>query len=565
MRKVLLQFWRLIGLCIRGPGGKIGLVMYGFIVALELAGVAVSLRIIEWTRDFYSALEAVNATEALTQVGVFGIIVLINTTRSLTAQYVRKLLLIRWRRSLIEAARDVWLGNKAYWHLAHRAGAGQAELDNPDQRIADDTRLFLQKIVGESIDLIGNIVAIFSYVAVLWSLSTFALPLNFIGIDAEIPRYMLWAAFIYVALCSLLTHVLGSPLKALYVEQQKREADFRFALARLRGSVDEVALANGEPAERLVLDQRFGGIIANWKRLINRELILGLFTFPYQHTVLRIPLFVALPGYLAGGVNFGGLMQISTAFSSVVTTLSWFIFSYKDLADLVAASTRLDNFLFAARSAPPDAEAVQRDGPRGPVLELSGVTVSAPDGRDLVTVDGLQVAQGEAVWLRGPSGRGKTTLLKALAGLWPHARGRMITPQGEMFFGAQRSYLPLGDLRAAVAFPGTPDDFTAEQLDMALAAVGLDQHTAAGLSGGEQQRLTLARLLLRKPEWVVLDEPTSALDVAAETELFAMLREKLPRTSFIVVSHREPQGLGPVRIIDLDPSPARGEPQPAFA
>lgn len=558
MIRVLGQFWRLLRLCISGRGGKLGLALFVAVVALKLGGVYATLRIISWTKDFYSALEAVDAQAALTQIGVFGIIVLLNSIRELSSQYLNKLVLIRWRRSLTEAVRDKWLRDKAYLGLG-----GSGGVDNPDQRIADDCRLFVSGMLSEALDLITNIVAIFSYVALLWQLSSFPLSLAFVGIDFEIPRYMLVAAFVYVALCSLLTHVLGSPLKKLYVEQQRREADFRFALARMRSNVDEIALLGGEEAERRTLDSRFGGIMGNWRRLINRELILSCFTYPYQHTVLRIPLFVALPAFLAGSVNFGGLMEVSTAFSSVVTTLSWFIFSYRDLADLVAASSRLDGFIGATERGQSSENVVQ---PGSGPLDIAGLSLRLPNGKPLLEVAALKVAPGEAVWIAGPSGLGKTTLLKTIAGLWPHAEGRITLPSGRALFLPQQDYVPLGPITDAVAYPSGPDAFTLDQRQAALEAVGLghrldvmiiDDESANGdLSGGELQRLALARLLLQRPAFAYLDEPTSAIDIASEATLFALLRRELPDTAFIIVAHRKPQGLGPLTTVELGSAPA---------
>lgn len=552
MLRVLGQFWRLLALAVKGPGGRFGLVLFALVVALNLGGVYATLRIIAWTKDFYSALEAVDASAALTQIGVFGIIVALNTTRALSAQYLNKLLLIRWRRSLTEAVRDRWLQGKAYWHLANGATA----VDNPDQRIADDCRLFLTGVLSEAMDLITNIVAIFSYVIVLWNLSSFALSLDFVGLDLEIPRYMLVAAFLYVALSTGLTHWLGKPLKSLYVEQQRREADFRFALARMRSNVDEIAMLGGEAAERQGLDRRFGAIMGNWKKLINRELILSLFTFPYNHTVLRIPLFVALPAYLAGSVNFGGLMEVSTAFSSVVTTLSWFIFSYRDLADLVAASSRLDGFISAASAATADAPA-----PGAGPLTINDLRLRLPDGRPLLTVDRLEIAPGEAVWLSGASGLGKTTLFKTIAGLWPHTSGEVVRPAGKSLFLTQKPYVPLGSLEDAVAYPDSAGAFPPEAIESAITAVGLTHRRGAvlaeadaangGLSGGELQRLALARLLLHRPDFAYLDEATSALDIAAEAELLAHVRRELPGTALILVAHRQPQGIAGLRTVEL--------------
>ena len=564
MSRVLGQFWRLLKLCIAGEGGKFGLVLYAIVLGLELSQILVSLRMIEWSKSFYDALQQVDGPTALTQVGVFFIIVFIGVGLTLLSSFTRQHLQIRWRRSLTNAAMTRWLANRSFLKLERERTGG---LDNPDQRIAEDCRFFLAGPMGEhgggigliplSLDLITNVVAIFSYVAVLWSIASFALPLGFMGIEGEIPRYMVWAAFIYVALSTGLTHFLGRPLKRLYAEQQRREADFRFGLIRVRENAEPIAMAAGEAAERRDLDRRFGGIVINWKKLINRELILMSFTYPYRSTVLRIPTFLALPAFFAGSVTFGGLMQLASAFSSVTTTLSWFIFSYRPLADLVAAASRLDSFLNATEGSSARPGIVERPSPDGS-LGLSGLELFAPDDRRLLDLDQLSLRQGESVWLSGPSGLGKTTLLKTVAGIWPHATGRIETPAGVTSFLPQDAYLPVGGVLESVAYPRVPADLSVAEREAALRAVGLghliapdDGETQKGLSGGEQQRLALARLLLHKPDYAFLDEATSALDLAAERQLLNLLRERLPGTAFLVVAHREPTGLGPLRKVEL--------------
>jgi putative ATP-binding cassette transporter len=580
MSKILAQFWRLLKLCLAGPGGKWSIALFAVIVALDLGGVYATILIVSWTGAFYGALEAMDGAEAVRQVGIFGMIVAGNSARHLIGQLLRKRLEMLWRGRLTSGALDIWLSNKAYWHMANATFANWGDaskgpkgyaVDNPDQRIADDCRIFITSLLGEALDMISRIVGLFSYLALLWSLTNFPLSLAPIGINIDIPNYMIWAAFIYVAVASLLTHALGYPLKGLVVEQQRREANFRFALARLRSNFDEVAMSSGERAERGVFDARFDAIVSNWKRLVNRELILGCFTYPFNHSVLRIPLFVALPGYLAGHVAFGGLMQLSTAFSSVVTSLSWFIFSYRDLAELVAASSRLDNFLEAAKAAGATSRGIVHETATGPVLSLRNVQVTTPEARTLLDVAAMDIRHGEAVWLRGASGLGKTTLMKALAGLWPHGAGTISSPDARMTFLPQRPYFPIGTVRDALAYPRAAGDYSAETLDATLEKVGLshiaglefgrsDTRTGHGLSGGEQQRLAIGRLLLLQPQWAVLDEPASALDQAAEAELFAMLRRELPETAFIIVAHREPRGLGAVRALDLGAATASAQP-----
>lgn len=573
MLRALTQFWRLLKLCISGPRGKMGIAFFVAIVVLDFVGIAISIRLVQWNGDFYGALEAMNGSEAIRQVGVFFLIVAANVCIHLIGLYLRKMLQMRWRRTLTQGALDIWLNNRAYWHLANSADSmsnpQSQPVDNPDQRIADDCKFFIEKVLSEALDLIGRVAGLFSYIVLLWSLASFPLSLAFIGLPWNVPNYMVWAAFLYVALCSLLVHFLGYPLKGLLVEQQRREANFRFALARLRLNYDEVAMSAGERAERGVFNERFDAIIANWRRLINRDLILSCFTFPYSSTVLRVPLFVALPGYLAGHVAFGGLMSLSMAFSNVVTSLSWFVFSYRDLSDLVAASSRLDDFLEAAKAAGRTGRRIARHDSSDGVLGLKGLALETPQGTVMLNIPDFAITRGEAVWLSGASGLGKTTLIKTLAGPWPHGSGEVFTPSASMIVLPQRPYFPIGDIHAALAYPRDKQDFAAEDLDIALAKVGLgeladvefgrsDTMAAHGLSGGEQQRLALGRLLVHRPQWALLDEPTSGLDIAAETELLCVLRRELPDTTFIIVAHRPPQGLGSLRHITLDPgaSPA---------
>lgn len=562
----LRQIWRLTVLCAWRPGGRFGIVLFAAIFALGLVGVHITVRLIRWANDFYTALQRLDVPAATQQIGVFFALVAVSAALNLSAAWLRKLLQIRWREGLTAVALDAWLKGKAYWHLRDRQENG---LDNPDQRIADDCRIFVYRLTTEALELMTNLVALVSYVAILWSLSTFPLAFSLFGTEVSIPRYMVWAAPLYVAISSGVTHWLGKPLIPLTIEQQKTEADFRFALARLRENGEPVAFARGEPAERRLFDTRFAAVAQNWRRLMNRELVLGLFTRPYMQTVLRIPLFLALPAFLAGRLTFGGLMQIASAFQNVVTTLSWFIFSYRDLAELVATARRLDVFLADCSAAEQGTGGLVRTHDAGGRILVRDLTLHAPDGRAIVAIDALAVASGEVVWLQGASGRGKTTLARTLAALWVHGEGDVALPVGPGLFLAQQSYLPLGSLADAVAYPSHRDDVGDGPILSALRAVGLDRLAtpaaldgavaAAGLSGGERQRLMVARLMVHRPTWAVLDEPTSALDGEAEAAVFAVLRAALPQTALLVIAHREPQGLGPLRRVDLD---AAGDAQP---
>ncbi|GAA5623804.1 inner membrane ABC transporter ATP-binding protein YddA [Brucella sp. NBRC 12952] len=561
MFTVLKQFWQLLKYCNSGEGKVLGWLLLALIFALDFIGIYLGVKLIGWTAAFYNAVEQKNAAETLAQLGVFGLIVTGNTLIYLFGYYANGWLEIRWRERLTNVALSTWFSNKAYWHLGLKGGQDSKTPDNPDQRISEDCALFVKYTLAEGVGLITRLVGLFSYVAVLAGLATFSLSFSIAGFHVEVPRYMLWAPFAYVGLSSILTHMFGRRLKTTFVEQQKKEADFRFGMANIRQNAGEIAVLNGEEAERKFLDRRFVGVRSNWFRLIGRQTLLGVFTRPYNSTILRIPMFLALPGYFAGAVNFGGLMQLGTASQQVATTLSWFIFRYHVLAELVSAITRLSNFLNAANNAGNRRELAVA-GSAHSSLQLRDVALKTPEGQDLLKISDLDIEPGKTVWLRGRSGLGKTTLLRLIAGAWNFASGTLHRPDATMLVLSQKPYMPNAPLHDAVAYPLFAEKFHQAEIATALEKVGLSklslpaastQQIAPGtLSGGEMQRLALARALLMKPEWLFLDEATSALDKPSETELLDLLRRELPNSTIVILAHREPGNLSIDSVIDLE-------------
>lgn len=556
---VLKQFWRLLKYCNSGKGKVLSWGLLALIFTLEMVAIYTGLWLIKWTADFYNALEQRNVSVAISQIGIFALIVLVNTCLNLTGDALQGTLKIRWRQKLTEKAIDIWMSNKAYWHLTVRK-EGQIP-DNPDQRIAEDCEIFVHHTLAEGLGLITTIIALFSYIAVLWGLSTYALNFNLFGFDVVIPRYMLWAAFIYVFISSFMTHLFGRRLKATFVEQQKKEANFRFAMAHIRQHAGDIAVMNGEDLEKKILADKFSAVKQNWFRLVARQVQLGLFTFPYRHSVFRIPTFLGLPGYFAGALTFGGLMQMGQAFSTVSTNLSWFIFNYEKLAKLVSAISRLSGFMNAAQNIGHEA-GIHIVQPSGSSLQLRKVVLNTPDGRDLFEISDLEIDRGKTVWLRARSGLGKTTLLRLIAGAWNFASGTLHRPDATMLVLSQKPYMPNATWNDAVTYPLAAGKFEQAEISKTLEKVGLaelslhinsDGQIAPGtLSGGEMQRLALARALLMKPDWLFLDEATSALDKASEVALLDLLRRELPNSTIVILAHREPGKLSIDRVIDLE-------------
>jgi len=563
MTAILKQIWCFVWIAATGPGCGISLLLLVAIIACQLAAIQVTLRQVQWSADFYNALQKIDAPAVIAQTGVFAILVACSSGLYLVGRYCKRVLQFRWRRRLSETLLDRWTAHKTYWFL-HPSLGGEARIDNPDQRIAEACNMFAESILGTKdevrtgvLDFIMSLVGLVSYVMLLWQLSTFALQFSLFGVDIETPRYMVWAAPIYVAIATVLTHLLGRQLSGLLMEEQRREADFRFALVHLRENASAVALAGGEAAERQTLSARFGDVVTIWHRVIRREFIYGLFSRPYFASVLRVPTFLALPAFLAGKVPLGGLMQLGQAFSNVVTTLSWLIFNYKFASDLVATTRRLQGFMEAMDSVVLTSHALQRGPSQDGALHVCDLVVRSPDGRALLDIPGLRIGQGETVWLSGVSGLGKSTLLKTLAGLWPYAEGQVMLPQGNLCFMPQQVYMPLSTLLSAAVYPADPDSVPRETVVRLLRAVGLGprldagEDNAGGMSVGEQQRLALVRLIVSKPDWIFADEATSALDAESERTVMALLRAELPEATFVIVSHREPQGFPTIRRVML--------------
>jgi len=551
LKPTVIRAARLARIMGSGPGLWRGLGLYALVLGLGFVGVWVSVQLIAWNKAFFDALETLDAAEATRQVGIFFALIGVSAGSWLAADWFRKRLYIRWRARLTAEALDLWVGNRAYWLL--RPGFGATAIENPDQRVAEDCRLFVERFLEFTLDLISETVSLVSFVAILWSLSTFALSFSAFGFGVEIPRYMFWLAPVYVLIASLVTHALGRPLKRHYFDREKVEADFRHALVGLRDRADAVAQSGGEAAERRMMDARFAVIAANWRRIMRAELIHGLFNRPYFQTVLRMPTFFALPAYFAGAVTLGGLMQLASAFSSVTTTLSWFIFEYRKLAEFVAVCERLDGLMQSARQPAPLPGAprdIQRSVAPDGALQLTGLKLATPEGRWLDPIPDRVMRPGQSLLITGASGQGKTTLLAAIAGLWPWGRGQILRPAGRFLFLPAGAPMMGEGLGGAACHPSDPATHDPARLAAVLTRLGLGarllipnpEAALAGLSMGERQRLGLARAVLNRPDWLLLDEATSALDPAAEADLLAWLRTELPGTTLILVAHRKPAG-----------------------
>ena len=542
------------------------------VVALNLGIVYINVLINRWNNTFYNALQDKNYTVFVHQFIRFCWLAGLYIVIAVYQLYLNQMLQIRWRRWLTERYLRAWLTDGAYYRM--QLGAG--ETDNPDQRIADDLRLFVSATLSLAIGGLRAVVTLVSFVAILWGLSG-SLTLPFRGASIAVPGYMVWVALAYAIIGTWLANRIGRPLVRLNFDQQRYEADFRFGLVRFRENSEGVALYHGEADELRGFRERFGAVVRNWWGIMRRQKRLTWFTAGYAQAAMIFPFIVAAPHYFRGQILLGGLVQTASAFGQVQDSLSFIISSYTDIAEWRSVVERLLGFeraLDRVRSQAANGGGFARPDGNAPRLALEGVELDLPDGQPLVAGVNLSLGPGDTALLGGPSGAGKSTLLRAIAGIWPFGRGEIRMPrEARVLFLPQKPYLPIGSLRDVVSYPMPPGGVDDATLREVLEAVGLPEqavrldeasHWALQLSPGEQQRIAFARALVQKPDWLFLDEATAAVDEATEARLYRLVRERLPGTALFSVGHRgtlrafharqfavRPNGSGPASIVDV--------------
>jgi len=525
------------------------------IIVLNLSMVGMNVVLNFWNRQFYNALQAKN-WEAFLQLlftwqrtpagGImpgFCEVVVVYILVYVYATYLNQWLQIRWRRWLTTRFLDEWMADRAYYRISLTTDAAAIGTDNPDQRIAEDLRDFVATTLSLSVDFLSNIVSFVSFVGILWSLSG---QITVLGVT--IPGYMVFVALVYAVIGTWLTHVVGRPLIALRFAQQRVEADFRYALVRFRENMEGIALYRGEAEENDNLIGRFRNVITNWWGIMIRTKRLNALTSGYSQLAIIFPIVVAAPRYFSGQIELGGLTQTAGAFGQVQNSLSWFVNVYATLAQWRAIVERLTSFhraIVVARAA--YAGGLTIDPTPGGAVRLSDLTLELPNGTKLLDDVNLSFAPGTSVVVTGRTGSGKSTLFRAIAGIWPFAKGRVERPVEKCLFMPQRPYIPLGTLRQVVTYPHPPECFTDAEIKRALEDAGMpelasrldeDPNWPQVLSGGEQQRVAVARALLDRPEWLFMDEATASLDPESEADVYRTLRERLPQATIVSIAHR---------------------------
>jgi putative ATP-binding cassette transporter len=547
IRSTLATVWRIAAPYFRSEDKWAGRVLLAAVIAIELSLVLINVLLNQWNNRFYNALQEKDWDGFVREIGIFSLLAACYIGLAVYQLYLNQWLQIRWRSWLTSHYLGEWLQDANHYRMQLQGDAA----DNPDQRITDDVKLFVERTLDIGVGLLSATVTLGSFIVILWGLSG-ASPLTIFGREFTIPGYLVWGALIYAVFGTALTQWIGSPLVNLDFQQQRYEADFRFNLVRVRENSEQIALSQGERAERQRLSERFGRVVDNWYGIMQRTKRLTAFTASYSQAAVVFPYVLVAPAYFADKIHLGGMMQTASAFSSVQKALSFFVSIYRALAEWRAVVARLDGFEMAIGSA---AALTKRTdsihvvpSPGSDKIDLEQLLVRLPNGRPLVSADGLSIRSSERTLVTGPSGAGKSTLFRAIAGVWPFGRGSILIPaKASLMMLPQRPYFPVGSLKAAIAYPAEAAGLAADRIRDALVAVGLpqlasqleeDAHWNRILSLGEQQRLGLARALLHAPQYLFLDEATASLDEASEARLYRLLEEKLPTTTIVSIGHR---------------------------
>jgi vitamin B12/bleomycin/antimicrobial peptide transport system ATP-binding/permease protein len=535
------DWWRLVVPYFKSEEWPIAMSLLIGAVALTLGSVELEVLFNDWNRRFYDSIqnkeEAVFWREILTFSWLAALFILVFVARSIVSPYLR----LRWRRWLTRHYLAHWMDGRGYYRIEL-----QRTVDNADQRIAEDLRFLGEYTMQLFLGLLGAVATLYAFLRILWTLSG-PLSLAPIGLDVTVPGYMAWICVAYALVGTFLANLVGRRLISLNFLKQRYEANFRFSLVRVRENAEGIALYRGEQDEAETLNARFADVFANGWRVLLTQAQLAFYQAGYAQLAIIFPYVVTAPRFFAGVITFGVMTQTASAFGQIQSALSFFIDNYTILAELRAVMDRLKGLQAATDHKQESAiEIASQAGSAD--LTVDGLTLALPTGQLLLQNMNLVLPRGRSTLISGASGSGKSTLFRALAGIWPFGSGHVRAPAGarELFL-PQKPYIPIGTLRDAVKYPdehSTASDseivaaLEAAQLGHLAGRLGEEAYWTNTLSGGEQQRLAVARALVFKPDWLFLDEATASLDEATEAVIYGELKQRLPGTTIVSIGHR---------------------------
>lgn len=552
--------WQLIKLYWQSSERISAYIFFSTILVMTIFIVGIEVVFNYWYNYFYNALQAYNVDLTVRLLGLFCVLAAIAIVISVYRYYVSQLLALRWRRWLTKQFIARWLKRHGYYYLENF----DAKTDNPDQRIQEDIGTLATNTIDLVTGLIAAVASFFAFIYVLWGLSgVINVPLGSLGV-LHVHGYLVWVSLIYSFVGTLLTIKIGKPLIPLNFEQQRREASFRYAAIDLRAHAEDVALYRGEQHQRSILYRYFGGVLENWYAIILRQKLLLWFTAGFNQVSVLLPLVVALPNYFGKVFLLGGLIQSLSAFGKIQEALSYIINSYPQIATWQAIGQRLTTFINHLDDIEEDAInadhlAFHRADKNA--INIKNVTVRTPRDKLLLENINIDFMQGQNYLIKGESGLGKSTFIRAIAGIWPYADGEITLPAHKsIMYVPQKPYMPIGTLAEAILFPDKHQPDLHKNLEQVLRDCHLEMFIprlndvapwSEQLSPGEQQRISFARVLLHKPDWVFLDESTSMLDLANEKYLYGLVKSILPNCTIVSVGHRPSLDVFHDEIIDV--------------
>lgn len=506
-------------------------------LACDLINVYTTARLSDWSRDFFNSLQSRNLEEFMTQLGILCILASVSLVLFANQKFFCSKAILIWRRWLSAHYVNRWLSSKCYYRET-----GLGNLDNPDQRIAQDLQLFPALTINMIFDFIDSIGSLGVFSVILWKLSD-----QYIILGYHVPGSLLWIAIAFVIVGTYFTHLIGKPLINLEKQSQKIEADYRYGLMRIRDNAKAIGAYGGELYEEKSLSERFKHVYTVWINMYIKRRHMNYFHSGYTQLSAYVPYIVAAPQYFAGAFQMGEIMQTVQAFGGVRVALSWFIFNYSSLAEWKATVDRLIQFENAIRKSERQKNFIVKESDEEKLL-LKDIELILPDGKKLAYIPKLEIKKGEHVALSGPSNAGKSILLYTIKGLWGYGKGTIEKPKGKAIFLSQNPYLPIGTIAQVLTYPDEKLKLQDKDVLHALEKVKLDHlkgkihefnNWELILSGGEQQRLALARIWVQNPDWVYMDESLSATDIECRNEILKNIEKDFPNITIFAIHHDE--------------------------
>ncbi len=519
----------------------------GLVIGCVIAQIATQVAMNTWNRVFFDALERRDAEGVWTTIWWLPIIVLAIALVLSSLIVTRMTLQMRWREWLTKRMAGWWIADQRYYRLGFVAPDQSA----PEFRISDDARLSVEPLVEFGLGLLGAVIMAITFAAILWHVAGSA-RFSVGGYVIEIPAFMAVAAVVYAIVASGLAYLAGRPLVGRVSTKNEAEAIFRSEMTRLRENAESIALIRGDKDELSSVLSSYGHVVGAWVRVIRQQGVIALVLNTNGALFPILPLLLVTPKYLNGDLTLGAVMQLVAAFSAVQGALIWFVDNFVRLAEWYASASRVLELTTAmdeidVGTTMEDETTIQLGTSDDGAIHIEGLSVADRAGRVVINDASVRIGMGEKVMLAGESGSGKSILIRALAGLWPWGSGSIRVPKGvRIAFVPQHPYIPLGTLRQALVYPDQ-NGATDTQIVAAMRRCGLGylvrqlDHEARWdqtLSGGERQRVAFARLLIQKPQIIIMDEATSALDEESQFSLLTLLHDELASATVISVAHR---------------------------